>query len=63
MMEHVTAATLKLQFVVERQYTCSSEKRGGREREKIKLITKERWSMWGKRDRGKGVKYKGRSEE
>jgi len=29
MVEHVTAATLKLQFVVERQYTCSSEKRGG----------------------------------
>ena len=62
MMEQVTAATLKLQFVVERQYTCSSEKRG-RERKKMKLISKERRSMWGKRDRRKGVKNKGLSEE
>jgi hypothetical protein len=35
MMEHVTTATLHLQFVVERKYTCSSEKRAGERENEI----------------------------
>jgi hypothetical protein len=62
MMEHVTDccyATVSLSW----RGNTRVVQRSGREREKMKLISKERRLMWGKRDRREGVKHKGRSEE